>query len=305
MNIAKTNRLDWDDLRVFNAVVAAGSLRGAAELLDVNHSTVFRRLQRLEESIEARLFDRLPEGYTLTDAGAALREHSERIGDEVDALSLRLLGHDHRPSGTVRITAPDNIAYGYLPRHIESFRQSYPDVRIELVVGAASLDLSRREADIAVRATARPPEHLIGRLICRFPWGFYAGEAYEGSHGAPGDQNELDGHRLIGGDGAIGRLPALAWLERNAPGGIVARCNTLNGMAALALAGTGIALLPGDQQQPGLQPIFPLEPEVTSDLWILTHPELRRTERVRLLMRHLWEALRADELLPRQLPLPP
>jgi DNA-binding transcriptional LysR family regulator len=302
MDIANSQHLDWDDLRVFNAIVSAGSLRRASQQLGVNHSTVFRRLQRLETSVGTRLFDRLPEGYVLTGSGEALREHSVKIGEEVDALRLRLLGRDVRPSGTIRVTAPDNIAYSYLPLHFERFRAAYPEIRIELVVAGASLDLSRREADIAVRATSAPPEHLVGRLVCRFAWSFYAAPAYLEQSGRPPDQAALNRHRLIAAEGALARLPAMRRLEQQAGEGIVARCNTLNAMSALAVAGMGIALMPDDQFKPELDRLFPIQPEITSDLWILTHPELRRTERIRLLMQHLWAGLRADERLPKILP---
>ncbi|MEJ8567656.1 LysR family transcriptional regulator [Elongatibacter sediminis] len=302
MNIANLQTLDWDDLRVFNAIVGAGSLSGAAEQLGVNHSTVFRRLRRLEQSMGARLFDRLPQGYVLTTAGHTLAEHSGRIGEEIDTLELRLLGRDYRPSGTIRVTAPDNIAYNYLPRHFETFRARYPDIRIELIVGAASLDLSRREADIAVRATSKPPEHLVGRQVCRFAWSFYAAPAYLEAMGRVDEQSRLEGHRLIAAEGSLTRLPALQWIDRNAAHQVVARCNTLNGIAALALSGLGIALLPDDQMRPGLERLFQLTPRVTSDLWVLTHPELRRTERIRLLMHHLSEELGDENSRLRQAP---
>lgn len=297
MNIAKMQQLDWDDLRVFIAVVDGGSLRAASLALGVNHSTVFRRLHRLEESVGARLFDRLPEGYSLTQTGEDFRAHATRVREEVDALQLAVLGKDFKPRGTIRITAPDNIAYAYLPRYFETFRSTYPAIQIELIAGGTSLDLTRREADIAVRATKTPPDYLIGRKACSLAWAFYASPEYLDSNGRPVKKKDLTSHRVIAGDGQTVRLPGMAWLDKNCRDQIVARCNTLNAMSSLAAAGFGIALLPDDQFKPELERLFPMRPEERTDLWILTHPELRKTERIRLMMKHLFDSMQSDDRL--------
>lgn len=297
MKNAKMQQLDWDDLRIFNAVVDGGSLRSAALNLGVNHSTVFRRLHRLEDSVGARLFDRLPEGYTLTQVGEELREYAVRVRSEIDALQLAVLGKDFKPRGTIRITAPDNIAYAYLPAYFEEFRRKYPDIRIDLLAGGTSLDLTRREADIAVRATKKPPEYLLGRKVFSLEWAFYAARSYLRAEGRPRNQGELKSHRIIAAEGSTSRLPGMAWLDKNCAEQIVARCNTLNAMSSLAEASYGIALLPDDQFKPELERLFPLAPGARTDLWLLTHPELRKTERVRLMMNHLFESMRADERL--------
>lgn len=297
MKNAKTQQLDWDDLRVFNAVVDGGSLRSASLKLGVNHSTVFRRLNRLEDSVGARLFDRLPEGYSLTQVGEELRAHAARVREDVDALQLAILGKDFKPRGTIRITAPDNIAYAYLPAYFDEFRQKYPEIRIELLAGGTSLDLTRREADIAVRATKKPPEYLIGRKVFSLDWAFYAAKKYLREEGRPRSQRDLKSHRLIAGEGSTARLPGMSWLDKSFADQVVARCNTLNAMSSLAEAGYGIALLPDDQCKPELERLFTVSPSVRTDLWILTHPELRKTERIRLMVNHLFESMRADERL--------
>jgi DNA-binding transcriptional LysR family regulator len=297
MNIAKKHQFDWDDLRIFNAVVDSGSLRGASLQLSVNHSTVFRRLNRLEAAIGARLFDRLPEGYSLTQVGEELRTHAVRVREDVDALQLAVLGKDFRPRGTIRITAPDNIAYAYLPAYFESFRVLYPEIQIELIAGGSSLDLTRREADIAVRATKTPPDYLIGRKVCSLLWAFYASPKYLEANGRPGKQSELASHRIIAGDGQTARLPGMSWLDNHCANQIVARCNTLNAMSSLAEAGYGIALLPDDQCKSELERLFPISPEQLTHLWILTHPELRKTERIRLMVDHLFNSMKSDDRL--------
>lgn len=289
--------MDWDDLRYFLAVAEARSLHGAARGLGVNHSTVFRRINRFEDSVGARLFERLADGYQLTAAGEELFAHASRVGEEIDLLQLKVLGKDYRPSGKIRLTAPDNLAYEYLPRYLAGFTRRYPEITLELVVGAESLDLTRREADIAVRATTSPPPHLVGRKVFSLEWAFFAAKSYLRRHGRPADQAALAGHRLIGADGALRRLPPFRRLHDERAEEIVMTCSTLNAMSAMAVAGYGVSLMPDDQIKATLERLFPCRPPFRTEVWVLTHPELRRTERMRLLMDHLVESFRNDRRL--------
>ena len=295
VNFAQT-QIDWDDLRYFRAVAETKTLAAAARRLSVNHSTVFRRIRRFEKQLGTRLFQRLPEGYQLTGAGEEILERVSRIADEVDEIGIRLLGRDFRPSGKIRVTAPDNLAYEYLPRYLVEFSKQYPDIEIDLVVGAQNLNLTRREADIAIRATQDPPGHLVGRKLLEVDWAFYASKTYL-RKSRPSKANELSGHRLIGADGETARLPAMRVLDSKHRDDIVMRCSTLNAMSAMAVAGYGVALLPDDQAKSTLVRLFPCAPRQVSELWILTHPELRSTERIRLLMEHLTKAFRGDKRL--------
>jgi len=289
--------MNWDDLRYFLAVAEEQTLSGAAARLSVNHSTVFRRINRFEDEVGARLFERLADGYQLTGVGEELLDHARAVDQEIDAVQLKVLGKDYRPSGVVRLTAPDNLAYAYLPAYLASFSQQYPEISFELEVGAASLDLTRREADLAVRATRAPPPHLIGRHVVTLEWAFFASSAYLEQNGRPRSQAALTSHRLIGADGALRRLPPFRRLDADPALTITLRCSTLNAMSAMAEVGCAIALLPDDQAKPSLVRLFSAVPAYTSDIWLLTHPELRRTERIRLLMEHLHAAFRADPRL--------
>ena len=286
--------MNWDDLRFFLAVAETGTLAGAARRLGVNHSTVFRRINRFEAEVGAALFERLLDGYQLTLAGEDLLAHAKTIGAEVDQLRLKLEGRDFQPRGTVRITAPEHIANAYLPAYLAAFRERYPGIAFELDVGAASRDLTRREADLAIRATNDPPPHLIGLRTVLLRWSCYASPTYLESFGTPDGAERLAGHVVIGADGSLRGLPPFRHLDAGEHRKTSLRCSTLNSMAAMAQAGFGIALLPDDQRQPGLTRLFPCAPEYTSDLWLLTHPELRRNERIRLLISHLQSSLRAD-----------
>ena len=297
--------MDWNALRTFLAIARNGSLSGAARDMLVNHSTVFRRLNQFEEQVGTRLFERLNEGYRLTTAGEALLPKAEQISELFDGLERDLAGQDYQPRGTVRITAPYNIATHFLPRHLRAFNLLYPEIQVELIASNEAFNLSRREADIAVRATRKPPEHLIGRKVCTLGWGVYAqdssqltsqkaGEvqsqtARDQTCPLPTNLDELQHHRLIGADGTMAQVAAFRWLDDHNPQQIVARSNDLLAMAALAKQGYGLALLPDDQLSLGLKRLFTFDPGGQSDFWLLCHPDLRGVERIRLLMAYLAE----------------
>ena len=153
------------DLRTVLAIARYGSLAGAARYLQVNHSTVFRRLGAIENRLGVRLFDRQDGAYAPTAAGEDLLRTAERVESEVEALERRLSGQDARLTGSLRLTAPDDIAEVLLIPLLAEFRGRYPDITLELVIENRMLSLTRREADIALRPTQEPPETLFGRRV--------------------------------------------------------------------------------------------------------------------------------------------
>ncbi len=291
--------MDWNDLRYFLAVAREGSLAGAARDLGVNHSTVFRRLKGLETRLGARLFERQPEGYVPTPAGELAVAHAERASDAIVELERALAGQDIRPSGEVRLTAPANIASAYLAPLIPEFRRLHPGIRLDIAVSDTDYDLSRREADLALRATPNPPDHLVGRRLCDVPWMVCAGARYLDEQAArPGTMGDLAVHPLIGADRRIRRVAALNWLmSAYPPGAFVATCDSLNTMAAMAIAGAGIAFLPADQVREGLVHLFPMDPVFSVGLWLLTHRDLRGVGRIRATSDFLFARLRSDPRL--------
>ena len=275
--------LDWSDLSVFLAVARCGSLAKAASKLNVTHSTIFRRINSLESAVGVKLFTRLPEGYRLTAIGTEVLGHVEQVSGLIDELQRLLENQNDTPQGTINVTAPHNLAYRYLPPFVAEFRRLYPGIHINLIVSNDDLNLSRREADLAIRATSAPPEHLIAHKLCSLAWGAYASATYLAEHGAPSDETSLRQHSIISAHESLLRLPAYNWVDRNvSQQRIVARCNDLVSMSALAAAGVGIALLPDDQAKPALERLFTFAPGKHSDLWVLTHPDLRDNRRLAL-----------------------
>lgn len=274
--------MNWNDLKVFVAIAEAGSLAGAARTLGQNHSTVFRRLNALESAVRTRLFDRLPGGYTLTPAGERMLELARQVDDAIQTIDRELAGRDLEPTGTVRLTTAPNLARTIVPTALKALRSTHPGISIEVAVGDSDYDLNRREADLALRATSRPPEHLVGRKVMTLDW-WICGGTRSSAAARRGDFGRAD---FIGAERTLMRLAAFQWLERHHGERIVARANDLSTMAALAKAGVGLALLPADQRESGLKRLSRV-PGLSGELWLLTHPDLRHVRRIRA----VWEAL--------------
>jgi molybdate transport repressor ModE-like protein len=157
--------IPWDDLRTILAIARAGSLSGAARELKVSHATVFRRLGHIEERLGVKLFERGRGGYAPSPAGEEIADAATRIEAEVIGVERRVIGRDLRPAGTVRVATTDTLLIGLLSPVFAAFREAYPDIALEVSVSNAVVNLSRREADVAIRPTTAPPEHLIGRRL--------------------------------------------------------------------------------------------------------------------------------------------
>src|SRR5688572_24132186 len=177
------NSFDWNDLRYFLAVARTGSTIAAAKNLGVNQSTVQRRLAVLEEAIGRKLVERLPAGYRLTDFGEELRPHAEAVEAAVANLDRKIASADTAPTGTVRLTCSEGMAYRFIPRMLDVFHTRYPALRVDLIIADRYFDLAKGEADIALRAGESKDSALISRKLADTPWAIYASRSYVGRHG--------------------------------------------------------------------------------------------------------------------------
>jgi DNA-binding transcriptional LysR family regulator len=275
--------LSWDDFRYVKAIADTRSLAGAAEAMGVNHSTVFRRLGQVEHELGSRLFERNRGGYALTPCGEEMVRLAERMDEDIVTFQRRVTGHDLRPSGELRITTNDTLVTHLLTGVLAAFRRAYPDIVLELVVSNQSLNLSKRDADVAVRATDRPPDVLVGRRVVGIGWAIHGPKG----SAAAFDPREARQHEWIGFGDNLAGLKAAKWLaEHVGRERIVYRSNTVLGLAEAAAAGIGLALVPcfiGGATE-GLAQLAPADPTLESGLWLLTHPDLRATARVRAFM---------------------
>jgi DNA-binding transcriptional LysR family regulator len=281
---------DWDDIRYFLAAARTGTLSGAATELGVNHSTVFRRINQLEERIGARLFERHREGYTLTAAGETMRGSAERVEAEMATLERQVVGEDVRLTGTVRLTAPDDISERLLPERLAAFREAYPGILLEMIVADRFLNLSRRDADVAFRPSRDPGDTLVGRRLCAVAVAVYRRrDAFTGA-------TALRDAPVVSGDDSLAHTDSVKWMESQAGERIVLRANTMAGRLYAARAGIGIAALPcfSADPDPMLVRVTDPIPEMENELWLLTHPDLRNTARIKAFMEFMAASLASD-----------
>ena len=170
--------MNWDAIRIFLAVARAGTLRGAAEALTVNHATVARALGMLETNLETRLFDRSRLGLKLTQAGEDLIETAERMQSEAQTIQRRLLGRDALPSGRVRVSVPPLLAYKFLAGPFTEFARTYREIDLDVSITNRFADLSRREEDVSIRIARDVEDDVVGRRLIQYVKGVYASPAY-------------------------------------------------------------------------------------------------------------------------------
>ena len=282
----RTVNLDWESLRTVLAVTRAKSLAGAARTLALQHSTVYRRIEDVERRLGQPLFDRHRGGWTANSLGETAARAAQAMEQAALEAERQLLGADARLEGTVRVAASELIGGYLLARLVPPFLAAHPAVEIELDLSNRNLDLTRREADIAVRSTHTPPESLVGRKLGTLPYAVYAAPLLL-KRGKTPELRELP---WIGYDERLANVPAARWLQRALPDVRARlRVDSLAAMLRCALAGAGAAVLPvfAASQEDGLVRITDIVPDVSTDLWALSHPDLRGNARVRALSDHL------------------
>ncbi|HEY9569346.1 MAG TPA: LysR family transcriptional regulator [Thalassobaculum sp.] len=283
--------VDWDDLRVFLAVHRAGTLRGAARSLGVNHATVTRRLTRIEGALAADLFTRRAEGLVPSQAGEDLLAAAQRVEGELLAVHRRVGGRDDGPRGVVRLSIPPAMLRSFLARELVAFAQAHPGIEIDVDASHGYSDLARREADVAVRMSDDVEGDLVARRVIRYRKAVYASSLHIGA----ATDGVLDPavHNWIGwGDG----LPYPSWTRDTPFPDLPVRHRLFSNILQLEAArdGLGLSLLPcflGDPE-PGVMRVPGTATLDGKSIWLLYHPDLRRSARVRALIDFLAPAIR-------------
>ncbi len=272
--------LDWGHLRFFLELSRTGSLSRAARRLGVDRNTVARRVAALEEELGLSLFERGPQGWTRTDAGDELAALASHIEEDVLELARHADARDRAVSGAVRLTSAAHIANHLLAPAMPALLERHPRLLIELAVDQRTFDLTRREADLAVRLGRPRDAGLVMRKLSDVAYRLYASRAYLGAHRRTVD---LDADAFVGFEESLAGTPQERWLAKVAPERrVVFRCNSTASLQTAARVGVGVAVLPcfmadGDA---GLVRLEGPEP-VPHELWLLVHGDLRRTPRVR------------------------
>jgi DNA-binding transcriptional LysR family regulator len=275
---------DWNDLKYLVAIARHGSSSAAARALDVNQSTVQRRIAELERQLGRQFVEKQQSGYRLTDLGEIMLPHAESVASAAHAFEHHLLHSVREQVGILKLTCPEPIAVriaqaGLLAR----FQSRHPDLNIEFVLSDKYVDLSKGEADIALRSGDTEDNLLVGRKIADSIWAIYASTAYIAQFGAPASIIELQDRPLIGFGESLGNHRLSVWLRQIAPDAVfVARSTSVLGLVSAAKSGIGIAALPialGDAEPDLVRVLGPVA-ELTRAWRVLCHPDHRYSRRV-------------------------
>lgn len=275
--------MNWDDWRYFLALAREGSVSAAGKALNVKHTTVARRITSLESDLGSRLFDRSPSGYALTVAGENLYKHAEQMEQSALAVQRDVVGMDTQLKGLLKLTASYDVMSRLVSPHLGEFARRYPCIDLELLGTTSLVDLSARQADIALRLTAKPPDYLIGREVMPLKHGIYATQAYL--------EQPRDKHNVILWT-KESQFPE--WVQQHFPdANVVARTDDVTIMRDLANQNFGLVRIPcyiGDSEPGLLRLDLELKPSAWG-IWVLSHVDLRMTPRIKVCREFLVETL--------------
>ncbi len=282
--------INWDNLRYVLMVANKGSIAAAARELEVNRTTVLRRINLFQENLNCRIFERGDAGYVLTPEAEKMINAAREVEDTLFTMQRLIAGHELKLEGELRVTTTDSFMLSVLGPHLATFREKHPHIIVDLLVTNSVLDLNRRDADVAIRPTRYPESSLVSKRLCDVEFGVYASGDYLEST----EPGKIIEGRWIGLVDSLGTTPIGSWFDATIDKSrICMRCDSFVAIRMAAEAGIGLALLPrflGDASQI-LTPVeFPTG-ELTTGLWILTHPDLVRAARVHAFIDHFSEAL--------------
>ncbi|GLO47550.1 MULTISPECIES: LysR family transcriptional regulator [Pseudomonas] len=276
------NQLSWDDLRIIKTLSECGNRAATAKKLGINVSTVSRRVSQVEKTLGVALFDHRKSGYLLTIEGAELRALAERVELDIVSVTRRVSRAGQGPLGKLRITTSDSLLLYFLTPIIADFKALNEGITIEVLVGNESLSLARDESDIAVRATRKPAESLVGRKLATIAWAPYGSS----NHMTPAPLF-TEGQAWVSYSAALRGLKATSYVENRVAAECISyRTDSVAAASAAIAAGLGVGFLPcmlGDIT-PGLERVGPVVPELQDELWLLTHQDIRKSWRVKAFM---------------------
>ena len=282
--------MDWDKLRIFNAAAEAGSFTHAGEVLGLSQSAVSRQVSALELDLQTPLFHRHARGLILTEQGEQLFRTVQEVVQKLEVTRMRLTDSRDRPHGELRVTTTVGIGTNWLAPRLGEFLELYPDITVKVILSDDDLDLSMREADMAIRVREPQQPDLIRRRLFTMHFHAYASPAYIKRHGQPRSLDDLDKHRiLIYGASAgnyLNNINSLQYTGRDsrAPRASALTINNLTAVCNAVAAGVGIAVLPDYlvQTQSELLPILPEADMPELECFLVYPEELKNVARVRV-----------------------
>ena len=286
-------QIEHADLSLILALVRGGTLARAAGLLRVDVSTVFRAVRRLEAALGQTLFEKSRTGYLPNSLARDLAQQAERAEQALEAARIGVEQGGEVISGTVRLTCTDSVLQGLLLPALAQFMPGYPALTLELSTSNDFANLSRRDADIALRLTKTPPEHLVGRCLGEVAYQVCASPAYARQHAG----RELAELAWIAPDDFLPDHPTVVWRREHLPGVRLSyRCNSMLSVTELVRAGLGVAALPDFLLDEGLQPLGPALAGHDTALWLLTRPDCRALRSVVTLFDELGKAVSTTQI---------
>ena len=278
--------MNWDDLRIFLALSRDGTLSETARKLKVSQPTVGRRIERLERDMDAKLFDRLADGYALTAAGERLVPMAQDMAHAAEALDRTTAALSDTIDGTVRVSVHESLT-PFIIDHLEPMRIQLPDVEFELFVTHIQVNLSKREADILIRDELPAASSLTARKLAEAAYAVYGAKNYVDAHPAAKTDRRFQDCDWIGFDEMHARFAGYAWLTNNM-GNCAPVYRTNNGLVLkdVVKSGAGLGVLPcfvGDGD-PSLVRLTPPLKDVVEPLWMLVHPDMERRPAIRAVM---------------------
>lgn len=295
---------NWDDLRFFLAVARSGRLTAAARQLGAEHTTVSRRITSLEKGMNAQLFERRPQGYTLTEQGNKLLISAEKMESLAIAAQGEISGADYALSGAVRIGSPEGFGTYFLAPCLAKLSLIHRDLEIQLIARPRVFSLSKREADIAI-SLERPREgRLHSRKLTDYTLSLFASKQYLAQMGIPKTLDDLDDHRIIGYIDDLIFTPELDYLP-DISKNLQPKLSSTSVVAQMesTKAGAGICVLPTfmTANEPSLIHILPDQAQLTRSFWLIIHSDMRAIARIKIVSDFIANEIRGQRevFLPR------
>lgn len=277
--------LKWDDFRIILAIGKTSSLSGAAKVTMLSHATIFRRLADVEDRLGVKIFWRNRDGYSPTEIGKDILSTASKMDEEITRCQRKISGQDISLEGLIKITTTDTLLHGLLGKHINSFKLSHPKVKIEIVIANDIIDLSQRNADIAIRPVNISSKNIIGQKI-----GAIEQAIYTHVDNVEITDKEDDLYNLISSDSEMGYINHEKWFaQHNSASNNFISTNSILGNYSLIRSGHGYAILPcylGDSDNM-LKKASRNITELKYNLWIFTHADLRNNNKVKYFIEHM------------------
>ncbi len=291
---------DLNDIRYFLAVSETGSLSGAARKLGVTQPTVGRRIKAMEDALDARLFERLPNGLLLSSTGEEILDSAIAIEENAWIISNQVSGEEKKLEGKVSLATSEGLASTWVLEKIPLFHEQHPDITLEIIGGISQVDMLRRESDVALRIGSPGDEELVGQCLGKVGFGLYASTEYLAQFNEPRKLSDLADHKIIEAVGEIANfIQARELRSLTEQSNIGLFTNNLAIQTQAVVNGLGITSLPNyvAERSPNLKRILLEEFETTLDIWLLTHRGLKFTARVSAVRDFFKDQIKNDKTL--------